>query len=269
MMDVSVRCSPPSLESVSFHLILNCTGRKTVVMRTLVLQSFPDSTLDLKKEIETQLSIPVCVQDLSYQSAPLLPTESLTARSIRSGDTLQLTYLCEGDCERISSAVNWINQLTSAISTNDCSDEGIQRIDSLIYSGEEEDLPADIGLHLFDWLDTKCYVNKIFFESVGGLDALLALYKLLLRKKWSGMRLGLRFLETVCTQSIANFAETFPLRRMLLKRGVLDLCIQSLLRVKLTKGCPVVDKDIKDGDAGANNYLLQRLIDNALHIVCK
>ena len=252
------------LRSGVFHLKLICTARSTTTTKSLVLDTFPSCTLDLKKEIQTQLSIPVCVQGLSYQSAVLADDDSFETKHIRSGDTISVRYLCEGDCEKVSKVIDWVRQLIGAISSEDN-----DRLEQVTASGAAEDLDVSLALTLFDWLDPRSYVNKIFFEWIGGLDALLNLYRSLLQKDWRSMSTRLKYLEGICTQSIANFAETFPLRRILLQRGILEACVQSFLRVRLRKRMPVADEESIEGDATMNNYLLQRVIENALHIICK
>ena len=255
--------TPDTLGGGVFHLELICTARSTTAMKFLVLDTFPSCAIDLKKEIQTQLSIPVCVQALSYQSAILTDDENFEAKHIRSGDTISVRYLCEGDCEKVNKVIDWVRQLIGAISSGD--DEQLEQV---MASGGTEDLDVSLALTLFDWLDPKSYVNKIFFEWTGGLDALLNLYRNLLQRDWKSMSPRLKYLEGICTQSIANFGETFPLRRLLLQRGILEACIQSFLRVRLRKGMPVFDTE-SNGDADRNNYLLQRVIENALHIICK
>lgn len=251
------------LKSGIFHLKLICTARSTTTIKSLALDSLPSCTLDLKKEIQAQLSIPVCVQALSYQAAVLADNDSFETKHIRSGDTISVRYLCEGDCEQVGKVIDWVRQLIGAISSED--DDQLEQVTA---SGASEDLDVSLALTLFDWLDPRSYVNKIFFEWIGGLDALLNLYRSLLQKDWGGMSTRLKYLEGICTQSIANFAETFPLRRLLLQRGILEACVQSFLRVRLRKGMPVYDEVSIEGSATVNNYLLQRVIENSLHIIC-
>ena len=45
-----------------------------------------------------------------------------------------------------------------------------------------------------------------------------------------------KYMESFSIQSIGNFGEIFPLRRFLLKAGVLDMAMKSLLRKVLEPG---------------------------------
>ena len=260
---------PSSHSEVTLNLRLNCTSRDTTDIKPLTVNCFPKSTVDLKKEIQRAFSIPLCIQTLSYQSAILFDGEDLQEKHIRSGDTLEVSYLCEGDCEELTKITGWLETITNAIDSEDSNPDGVPCSDRLIAEGIQAGFDVALALDLFDWLDTRSHVNKVFFHWSGGLDVLVCLFKTLLKRKWSDMPARLKYLESVCTQSIANFGETLPLRRVLLRCGVLKMCIQSLIRKKLLRGLRVTDEDSKDGDPSTNSYLLQRVIENGLHIICK
>lgn len=260
---------PSSHSEITFNLRLNCTSRDGTVIKPLTVNCFPKSTVDLKKEIQRTFSIPQCIQTLSYQSAILSDGEDLQEKHIRSGDTLEVSYLCEADYEELMRITGWLETITSAIDNEDSNPDGDTCTDRLIAEGIQAGYDVALALDLFDWLDTRSHVNKVFFHWSGGLDVLVGLFSALLKRKWSDMPARLKYLESVCTQSVANFGETLPLRRVLLHCGILEMCFQSLLRKKLMKGLPVTDRESKDGDASSNSYLLQRVIENGLHIICK
>ena len=224
------------LERTTFHLELNCTSRKSVDRKILSLSPFPSSTLELKQAIESSFSIPVCVQSVSYQLAPLSDGESLLERRIRSGDTLSVSYHCEADCQLIREIIEWIQGVVTAIQSENGIESDEIHTDNLIWSGINSRYHEILPIQVFDWLSPKAFANKLYFEAEGGLTALVKLYRELTNRDWPNMRPLLKFLESISIQSIGNFGEVFSLRRISLKAGVLDMAMKSLLRKVLEPG---------------------------------
>ena len=249
-------------DGVEFYLQLNCTSRKTLESRRLTLDEFPGSVLDLKKAVEAQLSSPVCVQSVSYQLAPLSDGDSLSERRIRSGDTLSISYLCEGDCELIREVIEWLRQVGDTINVDEVASETFIRRG--INAGYINTLPDQI----FDWVNPKAYVSKLYFKSEGGLTALVDLYRNLANRKWCTMQPLLKFLESFTIQSIGNFGEDFTLKRMAIKEGVLDLVITSFLRKKLKMG-ERIEGFGQTGDSVYDGKIWRALLTDAVYIIAK
>ena len=224
------------MEETTFHLQLNCTSRKSTDSKVLSLSSFPSSTLELKQAIESRFSIPVCVQSVSYQLAPLSDGDSLLERRIRSGDTLSISYLCEADCQLIREIISWIRRVVTAIQCENGVEANQLHTDQLIWSGINSSYHVTLPIQVFDWLSPKAFVNKLYFETEGGLTALVELYSELVGRDWPSMRPLQKYMESFSIQSIGNFGEIFPLRRISLKAGVLDMAMKSLLRKVLEPG---------------------------------
>ena len=240
-LSIGYMYSPTDEDSTVFHLQLKCTSRKSTDNKILSLSSFPSSTLELKQAIESRFSIPVCVQSVSYQLAPLSDGDSLLERRIRSGDTLSVSYLCEADCQLIREIVEWLKQVVAAIKSEKRIKGTENNTDILIYSGVNARYCETLPNQLFDWLSPKAYVNKLYFEAEDGLTTLVELYRELTNCDWSIMRPLFKYLESFSIQSIGNFGEDFHLRRLSLKAGVLDMAMKSLLRKVLEPGEPIED----------------------------
>ena len=160
-----------------FHLQLKCTSRKSTDSKILSLSSFPSSILELKQAIESRFSIPVCVQSVSYQLAPLSDSDSLLERRIRSGDTLSVSYLCEADCKLIREVIEWLKNVTATIQIEHLTEEGGTNTDDIIKIGFFESEYPILFHKSFRWLDPKCYANKLYFKAMGGLQAVIELYR--------------------------------------------------------------------------------------------
>ena len=257
-------------ESTVFHLQLNCTARKSLDNKTLRPSSFPSSTLELKEAIEAKFSIPVCVQSLSYQLAPLSDSDDLAERRIRSGDTLSVSYLCEGDCELIRLVIEWFCQVTAAIQVEHLSEGGGAHTDSIIKNGVEADYSTLLN-RCFMWLDAKGYVNKLYFEKMGGLQTVIELYREMTSREWNcEMPPTFKFLECFAVHATADFGETLELRRHILKHeGVLSMVLKSLLRKRVLRGEYLEDSGDSEEVRLYNSETLKELIRNAAHAVCK
>lgn len=171
---------------VTFKLQLNCLARKSSEVQLLRLTSFPASVSDIKKAIEDEFSIPACVQTLSYHSIPLTHSGSImgACKHIRSGDMLTVDFSCEADVKKIDEIVDWVKEVTLVL-------RGVETVaseaDSVILRGARNKYDVVLALEIFDWLDAKAYVNKIYFLESGGLDAVVALYKYVLDQQWEEM----------------------------------------------------------------------------------
>ena len=225
----------------TLRIILTCTSQDTTEEKMLVLTTHPHTVLDIKKEIETECSIPVSIQQLKYESTLLQDTNKIDELHIRSGDSLYLTYTCRAQCDDIQEAVSWMDSLYSQLqdgSLPSLSDE----VRDLIFQGYHASIMEDLAFKKFSpWIAPSTHVNKVYFLQIGGLDLLLKLYSLTLQQSWSAIPPEVKYIEYACMTVISNLASSLELRRVILQRGVLAMCLQSLVRVKLKKGEAVMD----------------------------
>ena len=179
---------------VTFKLRLNCLARKTSSTGTLTLPSFPSAVQEIKQAIQRSFSIPACVQTLSYHSIPLTSSASSSSSSddllcsscryMRSGDTLKVDYSCEADVEKIDEILGWVREVTSALQDQEVP---FAVKEALLLRGSRCSYESILAMEIFDWMDAKTYVNKIYFLECGGLEAVLALYNCVLLLRWEGM----------------------------------------------------------------------------------
>lgn len=260
---------------VVFKLKLNCLARKLCEVEFLRLSTFPASVSDIKAAIQREFSIPACVQTLSYYSIPLTGNGTLldVCRHMRSHDTLTVDYSCEADVKKIDEIVNWVREVTEALQREKASPDAPKAADDLIRQGSQAKYDVVLALEIFDWMDAKAYVNKIYFVDNGGLQATLVLYKFLLDQQWADMSFTCQYLEVFCSHAFANFGETLYLRRILVERDGLAMATTSLMRVKMQIAGDQVDEGLVSpttiGISEYSRYSLKRLLENALHTICK
>lgn len=260
---------------ITFKLQLNCQAKKSSEVKLLTLPSFPTSAGEIKEAIQAEFSIPACVQKLSYHSIPLTETGSLldACRHMRSHDTFTVDYSCEADVEKIDEVVGWVREVTQSLYREDAEPNSVKTLHTLIHRGVRKKYDLLLAMEIFDWMDAKAYVNKIYFMDNGGLEAVLVLYKFVLEKEWTNMPQTYQFLEAFCSHAFANFGETLYLRRVLVERADgLDMATRSLKRVRMRIEGDQVFEGLVSPTAGGSEYsqyALKRILENALNIICK
>ncbi len=249
---------------VVFHLELLCeeTGLKT--FEDITFPSLPRKAITVKEDIEDHFSIPRCVQTLYHNSSKILDTDDLRSLYLRNGDTFQVSYPSKGDCDLVTDVIVWLNELVSVFSSMHVTSEGHQSH----YEFFGEIYPKFLQLTSYDraehrylrltlfypWGNKTKYVNKLHFDSLGGVEILMKLYRHLIQMRRSNSNMDRRcYLEAVCSQSIANYAETFPFRRCILEHGGLEFCIETFLVTQV----------------GLNSLFTDDAIEVSLYALCK
>ena len=248
---------------------LHSRSEGSTEVKYLSLASLPGTVLELKQLAQDEFSVPACAQTVAFQTEVLTDDAELASRRLRSGDTVDISFLSRGDCRSVEEVKAWMKKLLRTFDDNSLSvDQRDYQVEVLVYDGVQSNLDSTLGYDLFEWLIPRTMVNKAYFEAVGGLDLLLQLYQRVLSRPWSSLRVYQKYLENVCTQAFANYGETASLRRKLVGMGLLDLCCRSLLRVPIPFNQPVSDPSSKPADQEVNDSLLRGELDNALHLMC-
>ena len=224
------------VECLSFQAELICEGTKTTEVRSFTLKSQPSTFLDIKRAIEKEFSIPVCVQRLSHQSCVVMDLDNPVLSYVRSGDTFTVCYPSRGDCVRVVKVIEWLKRLVNAISHRLQYGAVVSKEYHTLLSMEYADVSKDFCLCLiYPWTDQTKYVNKLHFDSLGGVELALNLYKSLETARQKNVALFRRdYLEIHCALFVANFTQTFPLRRRIIQHGGLELSIETFLWTPIT-----------------------------------
>ena len=247
-----------------FKVELLSSHTKDTESQTISL-SPPVTITRIKEEVEQNFNIPVCVQNLSYDSCPLNDDASLEAARIRSGDTLHITYSGKGYCKEIKAIVTWFEQVRHFLLTEypTISNRRFSlEFNDLLTYGIDQQLMENVAFKYFD--SQQEHVNKLYFVSCGGLKIVMDVYAALLRHPWNDSLIVLKYVQSRILYILWNFswAETFELRRLIVSHNGLELCIQSLLREKVVAGEYIMDKN-------GHNWSLVASIESALGLLCK
>lgn len=255
--------------TVMLECHLHSQSEGTTEVKFLSLPALPQTVLELKEAVQQQFSVPACIQTVSYQTEVLSDDVHLSSRLLRSGDTVDVMFFCYGDCSSIEEVNTWMGELIQAYEECEIEgDGGEHKVDVIVSNGLQNGLDSALGYDLFEWLVPRTMVNKAYFESSGGLTLLLKLYHHIFSREWSRLHVHQKYLESVCTQALANYGETASLRRKLVKMGVLDLCFKSMLRVVIPPNMAVSDPSSSAAEQEINDSILKAELDNALHLLC-
>ena len=239
-MSTVSKSQAPEGDQLELQVELVCEETKSTKLKRLTLQSDPHTFLDIKRAIEKSFSIPVCVQSLLHQSNKVTDTDTPSQCYLRDGDTLQVTYPIEGECERVIEVIQLVRTLNDALLKIEFRDDGksvaantLPEFFSLYDQGDAIDAMDEIAFDLiYPWLEKKKYVNKLHIDSLGGVKIMMSIYQRMLKLlKISTLRprVNIPHMASKCSLFVANFTHTFPLRRRIVMEGGLDMCIQSFL----------------------------------------
>lgn len=254
----------------TLQLILHCTDNQTKKVKEINFPTLPCTTKQLKSAIEAQCSIPACVQTLTFESHPLVSDNDVRTARVRSGDTIHVSYLSEGDCEDILQVISWMGVILATLKHESPSvDRGMSEgLNELVTYGIEFELIENLAFeHFYPWLDARKYANKLHFVCNGGLEIMMELYSLLQRETWGQCLLKMKYLEYGILRVLWNLSETFALRRAIISLGGLDMCMRSLLRESVIKGEAIVDRQSPRGTN--HDWILVENIGAALGTLCK
>lgn len=260
-------------DRLTVPLVLEChlhsRSEGTTEVKFLPLSSLPHTVLDLKQLLQEEYSVPVVAQTITYQTEVLTNDVELSSRRLRSGDSLNVSFLARGDCQSVEEVNAWLENMLRPFEDETLElDQRDYQVDVVVYDGIHSGLDCALGYDLFEWLIPRTMVNKAYFEATGGLELLFKVYRRVLSRDWPSLRIYQKYLENVCTQAFANFGETAGLRRKLVKMGVLELCFKSLLRTRIRFHHAVADSNSSGADQEINDTLLKGELDNALHLLC-
>ncbi len=251
------------------QFLLQCQSTESVEEVSLTLESPPHTVVDIKKALEAECSIPACVQQLCYESATLRGTESLNTLHVRSGDRVSVTYKARAECPAIKEAIEWMTALNERLEGDTLPHTSADAFD-LIISGYQTYIMESLAFKLFSpWVSPVVEVNKLYFLQEGGLETLLKLFAVVLRIPWSVSPPEFKYVEHVCMTVVSNLASSLELRKLIINRGIVLMCLQSLLRVKLGKGQPVVDDSGSRGAQHINNSILQDAVRADVAMIAK
>lgn len=258
-------------DSLPFLLkfLLHCQSTESREEVALTLASPPETVLDIKRALEAECGIPACTQKLKFESAVLRGTETITTLHVRSGDRLSVSYKARAECTAIKEAIEWMCTLSKLLEEETLPYTNSQAF-GLITTAYQTCMMENLAFKRFSpWVSPVVEVNKLYFLQEGGLEALLKLFALVLQIPWSLSPPEFKYVEHVCMTVVSNLASSLELRKLIVSQGIILMCLQSLLRVRLDRGQPVVDDSGSRGAQYINNTILQDTMRSDVAMIAK
>lgn len=255
---------------MAFDVTLHCSKTGLSSHKQVCFTSAPTMVGDIKREVERQYNIPVCIQVLTYDLQILRDDLELSFVGARMGDTFHITYPSEGDCKEIVDIIGWIGLILAAFGGEQPTvSTGISvEFDDLLTNGIQLELIEDLAFkYFFPWLDERKYVNKLHFVYNRGINIIMEVYAAVLAQPWEECLFKLKYVEYGILRVLWNLSETFPLRRLIVRHGGLTMCMQSLLRRRLGEGQRIEDTE-PTGDQ-EQSWILVETTGAALGTLCK
>lgn len=253
----------------SFKIIFKCTSTETTEDQVLVLTTPPQTILAVKEQIEAVFNVPVCSQRLEYESLVMKDADEIGLFHIRSGDTLMVTYKAKAMCDELKIVVDWMQSLYSLMERQTLhTDADDQQAYNTIMFGYQAGIMEDLAYKKFSpWVSPVTQANKLYFLQIGGLEVLMDLYSLILQQTWSELAVEKKYVEYACMIVISNLASSLQYRKMIIQRGILPMCLKSLMRVNLKKGAQVEDDSGSQGPKELNDAILHDVIGSVVSIL--
>lgn len=238
------------------RFILHCTSQEegngaSSLTKTLSFPSLPTTVAEVKARIEKECQIPEPLQSILFGSVTLEPRTELKSLRLRSDDTLTVRYHSTAECKELDEGIAWIQYLLETFQTLGVPLRySIQQHDDTIFEAlesvrEEDNFMTRLAFdYSLPWLEPRVSANKVYFIQKEGLEKLLELHSCLVSCQWHALPIELQLLQGQILMVIWNLAETFQLRREILKRGGLEKCIQSLVQVRIVP--ELLEEDDKD-----------------------
>ena len=259
--------------ALSLNLVLHCADTGETEHTTVTFGSVPIVVLDIKRQIEKQHSIPVCIQTLSYEGHALTDSDELSMLRTREGDTFHVKYLAKGHCTEIDRTIRWMRFLLASLEYEDITqnrddDPDVNDLWEVITILLQEEMIENLAFkYFFPWLEPVKYVNKLHFVYNDGVPVMMKVYEILLRIPWKDNMLRLKYIEYAILRVIWNITETFPLRRLVIRHRGIQMCTQSMLRARLDEGKRV--EELEPLSTPTEQSILVETIAAGLGALCK
>lgn len=171
-------------------LQVNNNKRKTLKLKFKADELSSTSISDLKIKLQDLLSVPACVQKLSYLGEPLNnPDTTLSELYLRDGETLHLEFPEKIDIKVLRHCVDMLKKFNSAVAPFCTSDGQYVRMPSVDDVEKFEDLYADIFEPLETlaqvfgpWKTEKVKVERQYFVQEKGIEYLMDIHVFSQRK---------------------------------------------------------------------------------------
>ena len=218
-------------KSVSLDLELRCSSDNSQERVSLLLSPPPETVADIKQRIETEFSIPRCLQSTCLPDGQVLTdSQRLSGLYLRSGDSLIVTFYAKADVGRLRRDIRSVLQpaltllRTASVKQLAKDEEAVALLTSC-----QNTLHAISYKALLPWGAPLSEANRRYLIQEDGLDTTLSIYSIVVKLSWESRGWLLQNLEICCLSLLWNFAETGYARKLVVDKGGFELMLRSLM----------------------------------------
>lgn len=268
-----------SAREVTFNIVLHCIPDKTTRKKTVTFVRCPQTVLELKQSIQTELSIPACCQNIFFDTVLLADTETLCDHRIQDGDRIDVHYTSEANVVEILDIVKsmrktvlFLESIQLELSHHNFT-QGLER--RIILSVKEPSLKVEslAIAYFYPSSSERANANRYLFVSSGGLDLLYQMHVSLLKQPWERTHVEMQYLEHAILRVLWNITASFSVRNLVLRNPTLEPLVSSMLRVKVRRGrfiCSPYKWNARAyGGQAAMDHIICEVIYKAVGTICK
>ena len=187
----------------------------------LSLSEYPRTGLELKKSVENQLQIPVCMQRICIGCTELSNNQLLRPLYLRDEDILTVDFITEADTKKVDEALAAMVLMT--LNEN-------QNINVL----DHDPVEALVVQCLLPVGSERVVANRNHFVYNGGIELTIALHKQLASRTLNCMSLEMLYLERSVLMVLCDLSATTGTRNLLLKQpGFVNQLCMSVLKQQI------------------------------------
>lgn len=216
----------------------------------LTFLSYPGTGLDVKRLIEKEFQIPVCIQNLSFHSQALESSQTLGQYHLRDHDILTVSYTTSGDIAEIAKILELLSLLGEILENRQpeiLKDELSPHMDGILESLVKPALVESLVCKYFTPVSSeKTKTNRLYFVHNGGVAYTIHIHKTLTEIPWEKLTIELQYLEHSLLRVIWDLSSTIGVRYLLLQYpSLLHQLSVSILRQKVRPLCKVLAPPIQ------------------------
>ena len=227
-------------------VVLACTSKESREKKTVSTSKVLQTVLDVKQLIQQMFSVPVCVQEFTYESQCFADSTSLKSISLRSGDTVYISYPSDADCAAIDDIIAWLHHVVVCLRNETPSVQHTVsgQLGILMRTGISQRLLESLAQNYFGAFgETKPTVNRLYFMQANGICLLIELLMLIQRVPWPEQFYYIKYIELHCLQVLWSICETREFGDVVCKHNGLECCIKGLTHKVLKRDDCISDAD--------------------------
>lgn len=253
----------------------------SITHKTVSFSSLPKTGLAVKQCLERDLSIPVCVQRLSFGSTLIKDAQPLKRMRLRDTDQLTLEFPSHAKISVINDVLRLMEEIRVVLDR--VSDFFAQlppeeykltpEMDSLVQMIVDPMTVESLVYMFSPASEALPQTNRLYFVHNGGVELAMRLHGQLVALPWTKLTIEMQYLEHALLRILWDLSSTLGVRYLLLDFPVLEQASKSLMRVEVSPHKWVKPPEVQNAAAHTNEqtqrYILGETMYKAMGVMTK